>query len=177
MSPSCSWWAGPVYFSISHCGNHFKAAYAISHSSEPEQVPLCSQSSPYVEPKEPEKTTALIATAVKKKAFRARSGVSGMHRVWTGVSSCCVTVSSAWTGLCPSLRLWQTCTFTAAWKWKALCRLHYRDPGSSSTSWPVADGKSGCMHFRCGILGVNSWLQGRWFLFFQTNCWHKNEGK
>lgn len=36
---------------------------------------------PYVEPKEPEKTTALMATAAKKQAFRARSGVGGMHRV------------------------------------------------------------------------------------------------
>ena len=33
-----------------YCGNHFKAAYAISHHSKPEPGPQCARSSGYMEP-------------------------------------------------------------------------------------------------------------------------------
>lgn len=71
LSSSCSWWAGPVYFSISHCGNRFKATYAISHGSEPEQVPLCSQSSPLRGTKRARKDDSFDGNSREEEGFQS----------------------------------------------------------------------------------------------------------
>lgn len=126
LSPSSSWQAGRVYFSpspivgiISRSRLRFHTAVSQSRFLSVTIVRLTWNQ------KGPKKTTALMPKAMKK-AFRATSGVSRVVRVWSEVSaSRSVPVSSAWMGLCPSVILMQTCTFRAAWKWNALCRLHY----------------------------------------------------
>lgn len=171
LSPSSCRRVGPLDFSpspivaiISRLHIQFHTTVSQSRFDSVAKFPL------HLEPKAPEKTTALMPKGMKK-AFRAMSGINCVVRVLSEVSAAhSVTVTSVWMVLCPSFILRPTCSFQQRESERLSAGFM-----ASPFSWPASYSSAACINVvLCistdySILRGNVWLHGWYFLFVKQN--------